>query len=191
MNKKIKGMHRNRFASYGLGIAAGIALLVNNLGAQSVNTNPGNNITPNVTFSYSSLFGEIGIDLSTTTSVGYFNTNNTPAFVGSGSSATATNFNLTGDVFYYLFGEFQNGATAGSNNYILLQDPVTSDYYYDQFTLSTTNAILDDVVDFGANSNATASQAYTAIQSAPEPSTYALLGLGVLTLFIAYRRRVA
>jgi hypothetical protein len=188
----MKEMYRNRFASYGLGIAAGIALLFNNLGAQTVNTNPGNNITPNVTFSFShGLFQPNKILPSTTISVGYFNSINGNAFVGSGSSATAMNFNGTVGVGYYLSGSYQNGASAGSNNYILFQDPVNSDYYYDQFTLSTTNAILDDVVDFGTNSNATASQAYTAIQSVPEPSTYALLGLGVLTFLIAYRRRAA
>ena len=60
--------------------------------------------------------------------------------------------------------------------------------------IDATQTLNGDISDYmyynTALSSSQVSHLYT-IQSVPEPSTYALFGLGALALIVAYRRKVA
>jgi len=130
-----------------------------------------------------------------TTTMAGANVGNTPGFFSAVSSNSASTLGIVGDEIYYFV--FNNSTQSAATQYGIFTAPANSMWAFPNDT-TIPQAIITDVGDVPQNSsgilwgsfNNTASQYDLAqIQAIPEPSTFALGGMGALGLLIAARRK--
>jgi hypothetical protein len=91
------------------------------------------------------------------------------------------------------FNGYQSSGIAfyGTGNYYTpFKSTAGADTYYGYFQFSSANSGLNTTLQ-SISISTTANTPVTIVNNVPEPSTYALFGLGALALIVAYRRKVA